>query len=92
MKTEGRAEIPRADAAALLLMALLTAGWILAVDVRAGEAILLALATSLLFWAPLRLMDYLRYGRLRGNQAMSFLRLDLPHRVLRRGKLAAGGR
>jgi hypothetical protein len=37
-------------------------------------------------------MDYLRYGRLRGNQAMSFLRLDLPHRVLRRGKLAAGGR
>jgi hypothetical protein len=80
MKT-ARPEIPAADAAGLLLLGSLAAGWILFGRAEALDALAVAVVTSLLFWAPLRARDYLRHGRVRRNDLLLLLRLD-PSRVL----------
>jgi hypothetical protein len=72
--TRREMEIPAADMMALLLLATLSIGWMILAGLRHADAALaVAACTSLLFWAPLRLKDYLRHGRVRRNDVLVFL-------------------
>lgn len=77
-----RVELPAADAAGLVLLGLLLSGWILVARALVVDAVLVAAATTLLFWLPLRLLDRVRHGRVRRNDICRFLGVEMPQRAL----------
>lgn len=78
-------EIPAADTAALVFFGLLVMGWAFQNQADALHAVILALATSLMFWAPLRAMDYLHHRRLRRNDLFFWLNAESRRRDFRLG-------